>query len=148
MKKGFAVVAWLLVLGLIVGFTFYADAVTAQAKERPVCADVIDQFGNVLWSGKDHVCAECYEKDGVMYYPESCFWVHDIPDLKNGDKLICENGGYATISCVTSSLAIDEEAIELGIYNKDGSKGPNYNDYAHMLEGMAYSSGGCCVSYD
>ena len=147
MKNRFTVlVVWALLIVSLIGFTAYADTVVASPEEIPAFGTAYNQDGSIRFSGENHVCLDSYEKDGVTYWPEECFELHSVP-VKEGDKLVLVSGGYATIESIKEYTDVADWAVEAGIFNADGSPGPNYDDYKDDLGGIPYSTVEYLIGY-
>ena len=151
MKKYLIITVWMLLIASMVGFTAYASTVTEPpVEDEQYWHDVVNEFGIVALSAEDHVCRESYEKDGVTYWPAECYLVHAAfdEDLKPGDKLIRDHGGiYGTVVSNVYEIDVAEWAVEAGIFNEDGSAGPNYDAYEETREDVPYATRSIVIRY-
>ena len=131
MKKYSIIVIWVLVLFMILGGTAYAESVIP-----------------IPMKTENHECKMYYNEEGVAVWPEECYGLHSVYELQKGDKVAYKNGGFGTIVGLGAKIAIPEWAVEKGIFNADGSHGPNYEEYKDKLEGIPYSTSYVTVQAD
>lgn len=131
MRKYSIIVTWVLVLLMLVGGTVYADSVIPI----PMNTD-------------EHVCGMYYNEEGVAVWPEECYGLHSNYELQKGDKIAYTNGGFGTIVGLGAEIDIPDWAIEKGIFNEDGSRGPNYEEYKDELTKIPFSTAYVTVQAD
>lgn len=129
MRKYAIIVTWVLILLMLVGGTVYAASVVPM--ETP-----------------EHECGMFYNEDGIAVWPEECYGMHSVFELQKGDKVAYTDGGFGTIVGLSYEVDIPDWVIEKGIFNSDGSCGPNYEEYKDELAGIPYSTSYITVQDD